>query len=125
MSGFVLNASSAGPTRDPRKLDGPERLLDALIGIIVFLGGLTIVLLGIAELYRIGTAIVERSGSSEDAEVGFIIAVGGTIFFGGIAALTFLVRLARGHRSWRAPLWGTILASIAQLVGFGIMSTAL
>lgn len=121
---ITLNASSV-PTTSARKLDGPDRTLDALIGTIVFAAGLTIVMLGISELYRIGTAIVERSGFSEEAEIGFVMAVGGTILFGGIAGLTFLIRLARGHRSWRAPLWGTILASVAQLLGFLIMTLAL
>ena len=125
MSGFVLNTSSTGPTRDPRKLDGPDRTLDALIGTIVFVGGVTILLLGVSELYRIGSEIVARSGSNEDAQIGFLIAAGGTILFGGVAGLSFLVKLARGHRSWRAPLWGTILGSVAQIIGFAIMSMAL
>lgn len=120
----TLNASSVSST-SPRKLDGPERTLDALIGTIVFAASVTILLLGISELYRVGTAIVDRSGSSESLEVGFIIALGGTILFGGITTLSFLVKLARGHRSWRTPLWGAILGSAAQIVGFLIMTTAL
>jgi hypothetical protein len=121
----TLNATTLGRPADPRRIDGPDRTLDALIGLIVFAASVTILLLGISELYRVGTAIVDRSGSSESLEVGFIIALGGTILFGGITTLSFLVKLARGHRSWRTPLWGAILSSAAQIIGFLIMTTAL
>lgn len=121
----TLNASTLGRPADPRRVDGPDRTLDALIGLIVFAASVTILLLGISELYRVGTAIVDRSGNSESLEVGFLIAVGGTILFGGITTLSFLVKLARGHRSWKTPLWGAILGSAAQFIGFLIMTTAL
>ena len=121
----ALNASTYGRPADPLRLHGSDRTLDALIGAIVFAAAVTIVLLGISELYRVGTAIQTQNGSSESLEVGFLIAVGGTVIFGGITVISFLVKLARGRRSATTPLWGAILVAIAQFIGFLIMTTAL
>jgi sterol desaturase/sphingolipid hydroxylase (fatty acid hydroxylase superfamily) len=120
----TLNASSS---RRRRRESSTARIAPstALIGTIVFAASVTILLLGISEPLPRRHAIVDRSAAASRSRVGFIIALGGTILFGGITTLSFLVKLARGHRSWRTPLWGAILGSAAQIIGFLIMTTAL
>jgi len=122
---MTLNATFRETRGDPRALDGPDRTLDAIVGTVVLATEFLIVLLGISELYRIGVAIVAGGATSGAAEAGFLIALIGSIGIVAITTIAFLVRLARGRRSWTAPLWGTILASAALIFGFLLMSGSL
>jgi hypothetical protein len=60
--------------------------------------------------------------SVENLEAGYFIALipSGLIFL--ITTIVYLVRLARGRRSWPAPLWGLILSSVACVIGWIVMS---
>jgi hypothetical protein len=122
---MTLNATFRETRSDPRALHGPDRTLDAIVGTVVLATEFLIVLLGISELYRIGVAIVAGGATSGAAEAGFLIALIGSIAIVAITTIAFLVRLARGRRSWTAPLWGTILASAALIFGFLLMSGSL
>lgn len=111
---------SGARTTGRTKLDGPERTLDALIGVIVFIAGLVIGFMAISALFSYGSQLPDVQ-VTEAVNFGFAIALfGGGIVF-GIATLIFLVRLATGRRSWTAPLWGTILAGVAIVIGYVIM----
>ena len=112
----------AGERRTGRtKLDGPERMLDALIGVIVWVAGLAILFMITSALFEFGRTAA--AGSAEALEFGFGVAIygGGAIY--AIATLICLGRLAVGRRSWSAPLWGGILAGAAILVGYVIMAS--
>ena len=112
----------AGERRTARtKLDGPERMLDALIGVIVWVAALAVLFMIASALFEFGRTAT--TGSADALEFGFGVAVygGGAIY--AIATLIFLGRLATGRRSWTAPLWGGILAGAAALVGYIIMAS--
>ena len=113
---------SGARTTGLTKLDGPERTLDALIGTIVWVVGLVVGFLAIGALYEYGLAATAANPSDVEAmNFGLSVAAyGGGIIY-GIATLIFLVRLASGRRSWRAPLWGGILVAAAVVVGYIIM----
>ena len=106
------------------KLDGPERMLDALIGTIVWVVGLVIGYLSISSLYVYGTLLAEQSSDTGALEFGYVLAIGGGGIIYAITTLIFLVRLATGRRTWGAPLWGTIFLSVAVIVGYFVMSSA-
>ena len=114
---MTLNANFAGARLMSPTLEGPERGLDALIGLVVLIAELLIGFLAIYALYEYGIA---NYGSSTDFGFGF--ALFGSLIVVGITTLTYLIRIARGRRSWTAPLWGTILMTAAAIIGFVIMS---
>lgn len=122
---MTLNANFAGAVQmAPRgRLEGPERGLDALVGLVILVAELAIGVLGGYALYSTGTSLIESSSSvQESANAGFAIAV----FGGGIVVLVttvvYLARIVAGRRSWPAPLWGTILMSAALVVGYVVMA---
>jgi hypothetical protein len=64
------------------------------------------------------------TGSALDnIQGGFVIALIGSCVAVGVTTLIFLVRLARGRRSWPTPLWGLVLLSAATIFGFVVMSS--
>jgi len=118
-----LNQNFAGGSVRRSKLDGADRALDALVGLVIFVAELLIGFLAIYALYLFGRdAVAAANGAPTDAlEAGFVIALFGGIAAFGITTLIFLVRLARARRSWPAPLWGTILVAVACIVGYIVM----
>ena len=105
------------------KLDGPERALDAFIGLIVVGVDVLVGLLVLFALNDYATACFAAGCQSlENLEAGYFIALipSGLVFI--ITTIVFLVRLGRGRRSWPAPLWGLILISVACVIGWIVMS---
>jgi hypothetical protein len=83
------------------KLDGPERALDGFVGLIVLVVEVLIGLLVLFALNDYATACLAAGCQSvENLEAGYFIAliVSGLAFF--ITTIVYLVRLARGRRSW-------------------------
>jgi hypothetical protein len=119
---MTLNANFPGArVSSTRKLEGPERGLDALVGLIILVAELLIGLMSIYALYLYGQAIGGAGNDSVEFGFGFAVFVGGIVVV--ITTLVYLVRIAAGRRSWPAPLWGAILMSVALVVGYFIMST--
>lgn len=104
-----------------RKLEGTDRGLDALVGVVVLLAELAIGFLALAALYEFGTNPPEPL-NGDAVNAGFSIAIFGAIAAVGITTLVYLVRIAIGRRSFTAPLWGTILMTIAIVVGYFVMT---
>lgn len=122
---MTLNANFAGAVKmAPRRmLEGPERGLDGLVGLVILLAELVIGVMSIYALYVAGTTLVESSpDSAEAASAGFAIAVFGSGIIVLITTIVYLVRVAMGRRSWTAPLWGTILMSVVLIVGYVVMA---
>ncbi|MEP6479341.1 MAG: hypothetical protein ABJB03_08120 [Rhodoglobus sp.] len=119
---MTLNQNFAGANlmRGRRKLEGPDRMLDVLVGIVIIVVELLVGFLAVYTLYETAVQL-----DTDNASAGFWIAL-----FGGGAALVittlvYLVRIARGTRSWGAPLWGLILLSAACFAGYFILSGSL
>jgi len=119
---MTLNANLQGAVRmTPRvKLEGPERGLDALVGLVILIAELFIGLLGIFALYEAGS----RAGDParlDAMQAGFAIALfgGGAVVI--ITTIIYLGRVIAGRRSWPATLWGTIVMSIALVIGYAVM----
>jgi hypothetical protein len=120
---MTLNANFAGARVLSSKLEGSDRGLDALIGLVILVAELLIGFLGVYALFLFGTEASELgSAQSDAASVGFAIAVFGGGIAVGITTLVYLVRVATGRRSWRAPLVGVILMTVALLVGYFVMA---
>lgn len=118
---MTLNASfptHPGQRRAKNIVEGPERGLDALVGLVILLAGLTIGFTAIEALFPFAVGIAQESYSPEWAELGINVALfgGGGVLL--IATLVYLVRIARGRRSWTATLWGTILMSACLVLGY-------
>jgi hypothetical protein len=120
-----LNQNFAGATllSGRRKLDGSERGLDTLIGLVVFIAELLIGFLAVYALYLYGVdAAATAPGSARGSiDAGFAIALVGSSVAFGVTTIIFLVRLARARRSWPAPLWGLILLAVASVIGYLVM----
>ncbi len=108
-----------------RKLEGQDRGLDVLVGIIVLLAQVTIGFLSLSALYAIGTTSPPAGSTSDSVNAGFAIALIGSILIVGLSTITFLIRVAVGRRSWTAPLWGAIGMAFVIVVGYFIMTNAL
>lgn len=120
-----MSVSYSGMPRGRRQLEGQDRGLDGIIGLIVLLASLSIGALSLNQLYLFGLANVESPGAYEGVQIGFLIAVIGSALFFGITTITYLARIARGRRSWSAPLWGLILMSAALIFGYVTMASGL
>jgi len=122
---MTLNSNYPGAVRmAPRgKLAGPERGLDALVGLVILVAELAIGLVSIYALYTAGTAFGDTNPAGRDAiEAGFAIALFGSGAVVIITTIVFLGRVIAGRRSWPAPLWGAILMTVALLVGYFVMA---
>ncbi|CAN5180893.1 hypothetical protein BH11ACT4_BH11ACT4_22350 [soil metagenome] len=120
-----LNQNFSGAALMPgrQKLDGSERGLDALVGLVIFLAEVLVGFLAVYALYLFGRdAVATSSSAASTLETGFLIALAGSVAVVAVTTLVFLVRLARGRRSWPAPLWGLILLSVACGVGYFVMA---
>lgn len=116
---MTLNATLAGARPASRKkLEGPERGLDAAVGLVILIAGLLIGFVTIMTLVEIGSA-----NPTVAANIGYDVALVGGGFFFLITTIIYLVRIAIGRRSWTAPLWGTILMSVCLIIGYIIMAS--
>lgn len=124
---MTLNANFAGAQVlvGRQRLQGPDRGLDALVGLVILVSTALIGFLAISALYVSGSAAVARgSADSGTISVGFAVAVYGSAIVVGITLLVFLVRLVAGRRSWRGTLVGAILMTVVLFVGYTIMASA-
>lgn len=122
---MTLNSNYPGAVRmAPRgKLEGPERGLDAFVGLVILLAEIAIGLMAIYALYTAGAAAgVDNPATMDQLEAGYGIALFGSGIVVVITTLVFLVRVIAGRRSWPAPLWGLILMTVALLVGYFVMA---
>lgn len=120
---MTLNANFPGAVQmRRRRLEGPERGLDALVGVVVLVAELMIGLIAIFALYETGLAASATNPSAGEAiNAGFLIALFGSAIVVLITTVVFLGRVIVGRRSWPAPLWGTILMTVALFVGYLVM----
>ena len=121
---MTLTSNFAGAVQmAPRRpLEGPERGLDAIVGLVILFAELAIGVVALFALFDAGTAIVATNPSATDTiEGGFAIAVFGSAAAVLVTTIVYLVRIIIGRRSWPAPLWGTIIMTVALLIGYGIM----
>jgi hypothetical protein len=123
---MTLNSNYPGAVRmAPRgKLEGPERGLDALVGLVILIAELAVGLISIVALYEAGAAAgAENPAQTDTLEAGFQIAVfgGGAVVL--ITTIVYLARVVAGRRSWPAPLWGAILMTVALFVGYVVMAS--
>lgn len=116
---MTLNRTIVAPSQPSARarLDGVDRGIDVAVGLVILITEVLIGYLVIDALFRLGTA----AGTST-AAFGFAVALFGSGFFFLTTTIGYLVRLARGRRSWSSPLWGIILIAVASLIGFLIMS---
>lgn len=122
---MTLNSNYPGAVRmAPRgKLEGPERGLDALVGVVILLAELAVGLMTVYALYTFGAAAGETNPSKMDQlEAGYGIALFGSGIAVLITTIVYLARIVTGRRSWPAPLWGLILMTVALLVGYFVMA---
>lgn len=121
---MTLNGSYPGAVRmtgRPR-LEGPERGLDALVGLVILTAELFIGLTAILSLFDLGTAASAANPSAgETISAGFAVALFGAAIVVIITTVIYLIRVIVGRRSWPAPLWGTILMSVALIIGYAVM----
>jgi hypothetical protein len=104
------------------RLEGPERALDAFIGLIVLAVEILVGLLVLAALSEFGMTAEATGAADADAlTFGIVLAVFGSGIVFVITTIVYLVRLATAKRSWPAPLWGLILVSVSCVVGYLIM----
>ncbi len=119
---MTLNASFSTAARSRRaQLDGTERGLDAVVGLIVLVTEFLIGSLGLTALYALGVENLTAS-NAESVQAGFLIAVIGSAVFVAITTISYLARIIRGHRSWTAPLWGLVLMTASLVVGYITMA---
>lgn len=117
---MTLNSQFASPipARSYRAFEGPERLLDILVGLIIVIVN---ILVGFLLVYALLVIAVETDTDSSAA--GFFLAALGSGIPVIITTLIYIVRITRGRRSWTAPLTGLVLIAIANIVGFSIAAT--
>ncbi len=122
---MTLNQNFAGATLmlGRRALHGADRALDALVGLIILIAELLIGMLSLNALFLFGTAATTSFPVTEAIQVGFTVALFGSIALFVITTIAYLARIARGRRSWSAPLWGLILMSGLNILGFAIMAS--
>lgn len=119
---MTLNTNLPGAVQlaPRRRLEGPERGLDALVGLIILIAELFVGLLAVFALYEAGSQVTDSS-RVDAAQAGFAIALfaGGAIVI--ITTIIYLGRVIVGRRSWPATLWGIVLMSAALVLGYAIM----
>jgi len=122
----TLNTNFAGVAVRSRRLDGNDRGLDAIVGLILLVAGTMIGVLSLNQLQLFAASVDPRDAfASGGVEAGFVIAVVGSALTWLIATLTYLVRIAVGRRSWTPPLWGTVIMTVFLVAGFAVMNGVL
>lgn len=106
------------------KLDGPERVLDGTIGLIILAVEVLIGLLVLPALDEYA-GVADATGSADPGSLilGLLLAFVGSGLAFLITTIVYLARLARARRSWTAPLWGVILVSASCIAGYLVMGT--
>ncbi len=123
---MTLNTNFAGVAVRSRRLDGSDRGLDAIVGLILIVAGTMIGVLSLNQLQLFAASVDPRDAfASGGVEAGFVIAVVGSALTWLIATLTYLVRIAVGRRSWTPPLWGTVIMTVFLVAGFAVMNGVL
>ncbi|MBC7591166.1 MAG: hypothetical protein H7226_09020 [Salinibacterium sp.] len=123
---MTLNSNFAGPVvlAGRSKLTGSERGLDALIGLVILLSQALVGFLTVSALFIAGSAEVATNPSATDSiSVGFALALFGSSIIVAITLIVYLVRIATGRASWRAPLVGAILMTVVLIIGYAIMAS--
>jgi len=122
----TLNTNFAGASIRSLRLDGSDRGLDAIVGLILSVAGTMIGVLSLNQL-QLFAASLETGNffAAEAVQAGFVIAIVGAGLTWLISIVTYLLRIAVGRRSWTAPLWGTIIMTVFLIAGFGVMNGAL
>lgn len=129
---MTLNASFAGATgvggrKTPvakNRLQGRDRGLDVLIGLVILVAQLMIGALAVSALYVTATSEeVQRATGIETSLVGFGIAALGTAIIVGVTVLVYLVRIATRKPSWRGPLIGSILMVVVLIFGYILITS--
>lgn len=116
-----MTAYYPGMPARPRRLEGPDHALDALIGLVLLVAEIFIGVLAGAALIQYGLSM---SNPSEGVEFGLYLAIYGGGAFVIITTIVYLVRIITARRSWPAPVWGTVLMSLSMLVGWIIMASS-
>ena len=121
---MTLNAnfSGANPSR-PGVLQGTDRGLDALVGLVILIAELIIGVLTVFALSTFGQAAAATMPSPPDAISGwFALAFFGSIIVVSITTISYLIKIGQGRRSWPSPLWGLILMTVIVVIGYAIMA---
>lgn len=109
--------------RKPGRLEGTERGLDAVVGLVILIAEILIALLVLFALFDFGAACPQNSlcPGGDRPEVGFFI----VLIAGGLAVVittfVYLGRVIAGRRSWGAPFTGLILFSVSAVIGALVM----
>ncbi|MCY7412371.1 MAG: hypothetical protein LH471_04945 [Salinibacterium sp.] len=123
---MTLNTNFAGIAQRTARLEGSERGLDGMVGLVLVVAGTMIGALSLNELQLFAASSAPRdSFASEGIQAGLGIAVVGAGLTWLIAVLIYLLRIATGRRSWTAPLWGTIFMTVFLVAGFAVMNGVL
>lgn len=114
-----------GPRSRNAKLDGPERGLDAIIGLILLIAEGLIVAVVLLSFWDFAVSCTSADcPTNEQLGTGFFIAAIG----GGVPVIIttfiYLGRIIGRRRSWGAPLVGGILFGIAAVIGWLVMTGA-
>lgn len=103
------------------KLEGTDRWVDTLIGLIVVIATGLIGTLSLTWLFGYGLAVNDLMPSSS-TDAGYLLALAGSVIPIGVGMIVYVVRVAFGRRSWGAPLVAAGIMTIALVVGYLIMS---
>ena len=106
-------------------LEGSDRGLDALVGLVILVAEVLIGFLAISSLYLFGLEHASDPNAFEGVPVGFLVALIGGAGFVALTTLTYLMRVIRGRRSWTAPLWGAVLMTVSVVTGYFIMTSGI
>lgn len=123
---MTLNANFAGAKVlvGRQKLQGSDRGLDVVIGLVILVAEALIGILSISALFAVGSAAISADSSAAgEVTIGFGLALFGSAIIVGITLLVYLVRVATGKRSWRGPLVGAILMTVVISVGYAIIAS--
>ena len=124
---MTLNANYSGARvlTGRARLEGFERGMDALIGLVILIAELLIGFLAIYSLYLFGLDHASEPNAYESVQIGFLVALIAGSGFVAITTLVYLSRVIFGRRSWPAPLWGLVLMTASVGTGYLIMSGSL
>ena len=123
---MTLNSNFAGATvlAGREKLQGSDRGLDALIGLVILVSQALVGFLAVSALFVAASAgIATNPSASESISVGFALALFGSSIIVTITLIVYLVRIATGRASWRAPLIGSILMTVMLFIGYIVMAS--
>ncbi len=124
---MTLNANFAGATllAARQKLQGSDRGLDVLVGLVILIAEALIGVLVVSALFIGATAAIALNPAATEAvSFGLAVAVFGSAIIVGITLLVYLVRVVTRKKSWRGPLVGAILMAVVLVIGYAIIASA-